>query len=294
MEGAKEMMSTFQPGVEIRDLHSHLLDQDLQLYVKLPWTYDRGDAAYPVLYALDANRSFPVYSTMSLIYETPGARAEEILIVGVGYQVDSDRIRGLAQWAAWRTRDLTPVRREEVEQTWRGRLAPLLGGEEMPVQTGGAPRFLEALREEIIPFVEANYRISPADRGLAGYSYGGLFALYTLFHAPELFRRVFAGSPSMWEALFAYEQEYAARHDDLPARLFITAGEQEAELLERVQRMVDRLRSREYPGLKMLTHVFEGEGHVSAGAAAISRALRVLYYEDLSDPQGIPAVQRTG
>jgi uncharacterized protein len=276
-------MSAFQPGVEIRDLHSHLLDQGLQLYVKLPWTYDRCDATYPVLYALDANRFFPVYSTMSLIYETPGANAPEILIVGVGYKVDSDRIRGLAQWGAWRTRDLTPVRREEVEQTWKERLAALLEGEELSVQTGGAPRFLQALREEVITFVEANYRSSAADRGLAGYSYGGLFALYALFHAPELFRRVFAGSPSMWEALFAYEEEYAARHDDLAAKLFITAAEQEAELLEPMQRMVDRLRSRGYPGLEISTYVFEGEGHSSAGPASISRALRVLYYEDALD-----------
>jgi uncharacterized protein len=276
-------MSTFQPGVEVRGLHSQLLGQDLLLYVKLPWYYDRDDASYPVLYALDANRSFPLYSTMSLIYETPGAQAREILIVGVGYKVDSDRIRGLAQWAAWRTRDLTPVRREEVERIWTERLAPLLAGEELSVQTGGAPRFLRALREEVIPFVEANYRVSPTDRGLAGYSFGGLFALYVLFQAPELFTRIFAGSPSMWQALFEYEEEYAARHDDLTAKLFITSAEHEAELLERVQRMVDRLRSRGYPGLEILTHVFEGEGHVSAGAASISRALRLLYYEDMPD-----------
>ena len=67
------MKSTVQPGVEVRELHSQLLDQDLQLYVKLPWYYDRADATYPVLFALDANRSFPLYSTTSLIHETPGS-----------------------------------------------------------------------------------------------------------------------------------------------------------------------------------------------------------------------------
>ena len=268
----------WQPGVEVREMYSHLLNQDLQLFVKLPWTYERSDDAYPVLFCLDANRSFPLYSTLSLVFETPGMNANAILVVGVGYKVDIDRIRGLAQWGAWRTRDLTPVRREEIEQHWRGVLAKMLEGEEMDVQTGGAPLFLRALGVEVVPFVEANCRASSVDRGLAGYSYGGLFVLYTLFHAPEMFARYFAGSPSMWDALFEYEENYAAAHRDLRAKLLITAGGGESELLEPVQRMADRLRSRGYPGLEVVTRVFEGEGHVSAHGAAASWALRGLYY----------------
>jgi predicted alpha/beta superfamily hydrolase len=250
----------------------------------LPWYYDRTDAVYPVLFCLDANRAFPLYSTMSLIYETPGANAQEILVVGVGYKLDQDRIRGLAQWAAWRARDLTPVRREETELFWKERLGALVPGEDLAPQTGGAPRFLQALRDEVIPRVEASYRVSSADRGLAGFSYGGLFALYALFHAPNTFRRYFVGSPSMWDVLFEYEAEYAASHDDLPARLFVTAGSQEPELVELVQRIVERLQSRGYPGLEVKTCVFAGEGHSSAYAAAVSRALRVLYAEDWLDP----------
>lgn len=269
-----------QPGIEVRDLHLHIINQDIQLYIKLPWSYDRSDTTYSVLFTLDANRSFPLYSTMSLIYETPGTNTKEIMIVGIGYKVDSDRSRGLAQWAAWRTRDFTPVRREEIEQYWKERLSALLEGEELGVWSGGASLFLKSLREEIIPFIEANYRISATDRGLAGYSYGGLFTMYVLFHAPELFVRYFAGSPTMWDQLFEYEEKYASTYRDLKARLLITVGGCESDLLEPVQRMVNRLRSRRYPGLEVLTHVFEGEGHSSAYAASVSRALCVLYNED--------------
>jgi predicted alpha/beta superfamily hydrolase len=273
-------MSTILPGVEVQDFRSHVLKQDLQLYVKLPWYYDRNDATYPVLYSLDANRAFPLYSTMSLIHETPGTEMTEIIIVGVGYKTDSDRIRGLAQWAAWRTRDLTPVRSEETEQYWEGELAALLEGEELDVQTGGAPQFLRSLYEEIIPFIETNYRVSSTDRGLGGYSYGGLFTLYALFHAPQISTRYFAGTPTWWDLLFEYEENYAQAHDDLKARLFMTAGGREADTLAPMQRMVDRLRSRGYPGLGVRTHVFEGEEHSSAYAASVSRALRILYNED--------------
>ena len=114
-----------------------------------------------------------------------------------------------------------------------------MGGEEFQVQSGGAPRFLECLREEIIPFIETNYRASSLERGLAGYSYGGLFTLFTLFNAPQLFTSYFAGSPTMHKKLFEYEENYATTHGDMKARLFLTAGSNESDLLEPLRRMVE-------------------------------------------------------
>jgi len=272
-------VSSLQPGIEVRDLHSGALNQGLRLYVKLPWRYERSDAAYPVLFALDANRSFPIYATMSLIFETPVRPGTELIVVGVGYQTDDDRLKGLAQWGAWRTRDLTPVRRKSAEDWLAGVLSAVLPDGNLPVESGEAARFLQALSEEVIPFVDANYRTCSAERGLGGYSDGGLFVLYTLFRAPELFTRYFAGSPSMWDELFDYEQQYAATHQDLSARLFMTAGGREAETVASMRRMAERLRVRGYPGLEVLTHIFAGEGHSSGMAAAVSRALCVLYDE---------------
>jgi predicted alpha/beta superfamily hydrolase len=265
------------PGIEVQSLHSNILNRDLQLYIKLPWSYDRSDTVYPVLYCTDANRSFPIYSTMSLIYETPGPETPEILIVGVGYKVDPDRMKALAQWTIWRTHDLTPVNRIDIDQWWQHRLSPLVDGEKVEVQSGAAADFLNCIQKEIIPFIEAQYRVSPTDRGLAGFSYGGLFTLYTLFHAPELFIRYFAGSPTMWQQLFLDEENYASTHTDLSAKLFITAGSNETELLKDLNGFIERLRSRNYPGLDLITHIFEGVGHASSYAASVSRALCVLY-----------------
>lgn len=273
------VMPFLQPGVEVRQLHSHILDQAMRLYIKLPWSYEKSVTTFPVLFCLDANRSFPLFSTMSFLYETPGFNAQEIIIVGIGYEVDEDRLKGLAQWAAWRTRDLVPERNEKIDIYWKDRISSLLGGEEFPVQSGGAPLFLQCLQEEIIPFIETNYRASSKERGLAGYSYGGLFTLFTLFNASQLFTRYFAGSPTMHKKLFEYEENYASTHSDMTARLLLTAGSKESDLLEPLQRMVDCLHSRKYPSLEMLTCVFEDEGHTSAYAASVSRALRMLYYE---------------
>ena len=155
------------PGTELRLLRSDTLARGLELHVKLPSSYHRSKSTFPVLFCLDANRSFPLYATMSHIFETPGWGNREVVVVGVGYPIDSDRRRGLAQWAAWRTLDLTPVRDEETERFWTKQLTALTG-EAFPVGSGGAPQFLAALRDEVIPFVESHYRVFDAGRGLAG------------------------------------------------------------------------------------------------------------------------------
>jgi predicted alpha/beta superfamily hydrolase len=266
------------PGIEVQLLHSTILDRDLQLFIKLPWSYERSDQTYPVLFTTDANRSFPIYATTSLIFETPRPGIPEILIVGIGYYLDAVRLKGLAQWAVWRTHDLTPISRPEIDQWWAERLSPLLQGETIEVHSGGAEKFLSAIRDEIIPFIEANYRVSNEDRGLAGYSYGGLFTLYTLFHTPELFKRYFAGSPSMWNQVVVDEEAYGSIHTDLPAKLLITAGEKESELLGNLSPFISQLQSRSYPGLDLTVHTFADVGHAASMPVAISWALSVLYH----------------
>jgi len=273
--------SPLLPGVVLHTLYSTVLDQDMVLFVKLPLSYERTEDDYPVLYCLDANRTFPIYATTSLIYETPAFGSKEIVIVGIGYNVDQDGLKSLAQWGAWRTRDLTPINRPNVDSYWQDVLSKFPGVNGISVRTGGAPRFLGCLQKEIIPSIEAKFRVSREDRGLAGYSYGGLFVLYALFHAPETFQRYFAGSPSMWDVVFEYEQAYADMHADLPVKLLMTAGSRETDLLEPFHRMADNLESRGYPGLELQAQIIEGEGHISGGASAISRALGLFYYEDV-------------
>jgi predicted alpha/beta superfamily hydrolase len=210
------------------------------------------------------------------ILNFPGREIPRILVVGIGYP-----ITGLEDWGAWRNRDLTPTTDPEHDKSWQKTLMRMSGRDDIVVSSGGAAEFLAFIRDEVIPFVEANYRASKTDRALMGYSHGGLFTLYALFHSPNTFQRYFAGSPSLWwddGVLFRDEQNFADMHSDLPVKLFLSAGGLEhEEMIADVKKMETLLRSRNYPDLDLQNHIFEDETHPSAYPAATSRALRVIY-----------------
>ena len=86
------------------------------------------------------------------------------------------------------------------------------------------------------------------------------------------------------QVAFDYEARYAATHDDLPVTMFISAGALEAVLepefaamVANVEEMVKILESRKYPGLKLTSHIFENETHLSVIPATMSRGLRAVF-----------------
>lgn len=66
-------------------------------------------------------------------------------------------------------------------------------------ENGEADSFSNFIETELIPFVENKYPVTNF-RTLIGHSYGGLFALYSLVHHPELFSNYLAIDPSLdWD-----------------------------------------------------------------------------------------------
>jgi predicted alpha/beta superfamily hydrolase len=261
---------------ETKILHSDLINENFEINISLPVDYLRSDTTYPVLFCTDANRNMGMITNIVNILSFPDNEIPRILVVGIGYS-----IKGLEDWGAKRNRDFTPTSDIDHDIKWKERLSVMSGRNDLIVTSGGALLFLNFIRDELIPFIESNYRVSSSDRAIMGYSHGGLFTLYALFHSSGTFQRYFAGSPSIWwdnTVIFKDEYEYAATHKDLPVKLFISVGSLEGKsTLENISKMAERLRSRNYPGLKLETHIFEDETHPSCYAGAISRALRVIY-----------------
>jgi predicted alpha/beta superfamily hydrolase len=264
------------PGTEIRSLHSEIVNKDYKLYIKLPFSYDKTEKTYPVFFTTDANRLFSIYSSISLVYETPIFDRDEIIIVGIGYLVSKDRLEGIAEWVVRRRLDFTPKKDIESEKLWKERLSKLLGIE-CEVKEGGAKEFLEFICKELVPFIDSNYRISK-ERGLGGYSLGGLFTLYALLNAPETFSKYFAGSPVSYDQWLWYAENLSDVNRDIQAKVLITANGTEKNIWKAIQQLTEIL-NKNFPLIDVHTYFFKDENHISGGAAASSRSLKVLYYE---------------
>lgn len=73
---------------------------------------------------------------------------------------------------------------------------------------GGADRYLKEMIFSILPEVEKELPVKPLYYALAGYSMGGLFALYSIYQT-DIFAKIASVSGSLWFPDFV---EYVAAH----------------------------------------------------------------------------------
>jgi len=250
-------------------LFSKIMNDSFSVRIALPKKY-RKDQKYPVVYLTDANILFGMVSETAWLLQF-GKEICEIIIVAIGYPDDGDHL-------TLRKRDLLPT----------------AGGDDK-VKTGRAGDFLDFISTELIPFVEDNYSVDTENSTLAGDSFGGLFALFVLFNKPQLFQRYIIGSPSIyWDnsVILKHERIYSENFGDLTARVFLSVGELEAiyepehaGMLSNAARLIELLSSRNYSNLKLTTHIFQNETHLSVIPATMSRGLREVLGE-LRIPKG--------
>ena len=130
--------------------------------------------------------------------------------------------------------------------------------------------FLNALTQEMIPFIEANYRTIPSDRCLYGYSSSGFFVLYALFNEPNAFRHYLSGSGDLdiaYPYLIKHDQKLTARKPNDPIQLYLSVGELEENLIPSFHNLISFLENGKYPGLTLITEIYKGEGHGAEGVA---------------------------
>lgn len=265
------------PGTESFTFTSAIVQRDYEIMVGLPRKYS-GSGKHPVLYVLDANSLFPLAIEMTRSLSFDPSMKEEPIIVGIGYPVGR-----YYNTIPHRSRDFTPT----ANPAMIARVGREYGF--TPDGTGGAPKFLQALAEEIIPLVESRYRIDERRRALYGYSTSGLFAYYALLQRPELFQSYLIGAPYFeWDdsAAWKFEEQFAATRRDLPARVFLTVGLLDTELVPIVAKLDALFRARQYQKFTWHTEYYPGETHPSALSLSLNRGLRWLY-ADLA-PQSSP------
>src|ERR687890_132042 len=204
-------------GTEARTLFSTIRGREYHLSVALPDSYKTSTQAYPVMYVLDGDYNFGVAAGLTR-FSNAFRNVPELIIVGIGYDMET-----ADEFAALRDLDF-----------------------DVPGVPGASPDsvsnlFLEALTQEIIPFINANYRTIPSDRCLQGYSSSGFFVLYVLFQQPDTFQRYISGSAILnatYDYWIQHDAQLAAHDGSNPIHLYLSVGELEEEDIPNFQQFV--------------------------------------------------------
>jgi predicted alpha/beta superfamily hydrolase len=205
---------------------------DYGVWVTTPPGYDAATSQAPVVYVLDGNWAVGLTAPLIVTQKDPMQQIAPYIQVSVGYAGEDAQ-----HWARLRNRDLVPpgepVAQELVDAVEMGLRTGAMSREEADaylaeLRDTHADVFLSFLTAELHPRIERDYGTATSGHGLFGYSYGGLFSLYTWLTGSTLFESIGAGSPGVAgedSQIFAQLQELDDRQH--AARLHVTLNEQE-------------------------------------------------------------------
>ncbi len=234
-----------------RILDSDILDEQRVVVVYTPPGYEHGDNRYPVMYLLDGPRHFH-HVTGIVEFLTSNGLMPQMIVVGVA---NTDR-----------TRDLTPTRGQA------------LTGDDLPT-AGGGDNFLRFFKNELIPFIENEYRTHDF-RLLVGHSFGGLFTTYTMLTEPDMFGAYIAISPTFrWDdQLLSRKAKYVfEKGTRLNRFLYFSIGDEGEVMKAGADRFVKLLESRAPEQLKWHYSYLGDDDHGSTVHQTIYDGLRFIY-----------------
>jgi len=215
-----------------RKLHSQILNEERTILVHLPQGYDKSQNRYPVIYCLDGD-DLSLALSAATVRRLSYKQIPEMIVVAVA---NTDR-----------SRDMFPVK-------LKGRPT-----------TGGADNFLNFLINELIPFMDQNYRTKNF-RILYGASAAGLFTIYALLAKPDSYSAYIASSPMIGrcpEFISERGKNLFEHKKSLRKSLYIIYGKSDAPpVTEAVPLFVKIIKAYEPKDFKWEVKVIESEGHV--------------------------------
>lgn len=233
--------------------------RDYRIMVSLPEGEVPYTGGYPVIYIVDGNALFPALHAAKRVQD----RWKGAILVAIGYPSDTpyDFNR--------RAFDLSPPQPPE-------RNDPSQGGQDL---------FLDFIEKRLMPRVNQRFKVDQDQRSLVGWSFGGMFGVYTLFTRPQLFQHVVAISPSLWwrdryllehEKAFT-EQAHAGKLDLTHSSLTMWVGDREMpQEIQDVRSLQLRLEQLSQYGLRSDFQLEAGEDHMSIPFRVSTRVLEEL------------------
>jgi predicted alpha/beta superfamily hydrolase len=232
-------------------LRSAILNEDRRVIIHLPRNYALNSTdKYAVMYVLDGTSQ-------------DQHTADKVTVLSDAGLVPAAIVVGIPNTRGNRDRDQTPpYMRTSVDDA----NSPL----------GGGDRFLACTEQELIPFIDSNYRTS-GYRTLTGNSRGGLLVLYSLFEKPNLFQARFCYSTPVWrfdDMMIKKMVEFLRSPAHANGFLFMSAGTKENEgIVGGLARMTDALNKNKKKQLRWATYSTPHAVHGNNARISTSRGL---------------------
>lgn len=232
------------PRTKIIPMQDTQADRQYELYIKLPEGYlENKDAKYPVMYFTDAVWHIEILSASTEYL------MEDVILVGISWQKDiKEDLKKERGAHVSRFRDYSIRKSSNPER-------------QAKIQFGQAAHHLDFIRNDVIKYVEKNYRTDPDSRTYFGYSLGGKFGAYILRTQPETFKNYILGSPSLkgeMPYLSELESNAELKRKSLNANVFVSYGSLEKELGEHAKEFIAMLKNRNDKSLSLTSVVVEG------------------------------------
>ncbi len=260
------------PSIEVIPIKDSQADRQYELYIKLPEEYSENkDKKYPVLYYTDAMWHVEVLSGSAAFI------MEEVILVGISWEKDLKGELGALGAHASRFRDysIQPSSNPENQAKY---------------QLGQASNHLDFIRNDVIKYIENNYRTDPEKRAYFGYSMGGKFGVYILLTEPSTFKNYILGSPSLSRGrdvpiLSELGANEALNAKDLNANVFISYGDLERESSPYTDEIIAMLKNKNDERLSLKHIVIEGNHETAFPMTAV----RSMHW--LSDINNFPVLE---
>jgi len=155
----------------------------------------------------------------------------------------------------------------------------------------GPDKFLDFILQELIPYVEKEYRTT-TERTLWGSSYSGYFGMYALFDYVEktkgVFQNYIIASPAVLETtnfegtetnLFGFEAMLSGKTTELNVNLYLTVGgnEDPSRFLNPSKQLVDVLQGWHYTGFFMKSFIDPGKDHYTVWEPTLYEGVRMFF-----------------
>ncbi|MFC1564801.1 alpha/beta hydrolase-fold protein [candidate division KSB1 bacterium] len=249
---------------KFESVYSEILEEERSLMVHLPQGYDHTSTRYPVLYILDGD-FIPTFAkaTGTVDVLSYNGQIPPMIIVSIR---NTDR-----------GRDMFPIKIDRISNS------------------GGADKFLGFINEELIPFVNRNYR-TVDNKVLFGESNSALFTIYALLTKPDTFDAYVASSPTIgWcsDLISDKARTTFEERKSLNKFLYIIYGENDfPQVITTVPGFTKILKDNSPKDFRWETVKLDNEGHVPY--ISLKNGIEAYYSEIVPTPdmmmQGLEGV----